>query len=256
MLGLVDVATGRLVSSTEVPPCEYSANPSGPFPVVLQWSPRGGPCEDHTVLAPDAAGRLRPIATIHPPAALPDDDVGDVSVEGCDLFCTSNRILVTHDAIVLSAVWSSDDSIADLVVLSPEGDVRWRATDVAGRAGPIPAPIGLVTVDDDHVVAGWADHWRLLSLSDGAEIVARQGHGVGTPITVADTERFYRQAAGDADADQVVAMRISDLAPQGEFLLSPSDDQPELLLSVTAGRLITTRPHSLVAYAAEGGTGG
>jgi hypothetical protein len=157
MLGLVDVATGRLVSSIEVPACEYSANASGPFPVVLQWSSGGGRCEDHTVFGPDAAGRLRPIATIHPPETLRGDEGDDVSVEGCDLFCTSNRILVTRDAIVLTPVWSSDDPITDLVVLSPDGEVRWRATEVTGRGEPIGAPIGLLTVDDDHIVAGWAE---------------------------------------------------------------------------------------------------
>jgi hypothetical protein len=90
-------------------------------------------------------------------------------------------------------------------------------------------------------------------LSDGAEVVTRRAQDAGTSLAVADTERIYYQAAGEADADQVVALRISDLASQGEFPLSPSDDQPEVLLSATADRLITTRRHGLVAYAAGPG---
>jgi hypothetical protein len=238
-LAAVDVSSGRLVDSVEATDgCVYTADTSGPSPVVLQSGGDGGDdCGDPAVWAVDDAGELVSLAEIGSPDG----------VEACDLFCGQTGILAAGDAILVTMVWDKGgDPVSDLAVLAADGAERWRASDASG--GPLPGPIELVAVDGDRAVAGWDGQWRTLSLADGTELARQAEEGAGSLSTVADADRFhYQPGTSDEAGDEVSVRRLDDLEPLGEIAHGPSE-HPAFS---TAGHLVTAHDHGFAAYAAE-----
>jgi hypothetical protein len=230
ILFVVDVASGQTIATMEAPDpgCDFVAVTTTSAPLVVQsgrLDEHEGACDDVTLLGLDDAGQIEPVADIPPP-------LEDVSLEAVvdDRYTPA---IAAGDVVLLSITWATIegdnyDKYVDLVAVSPDGEVRWRASDTSAGGRALPDDTQLVAVTDQGVVARWARRWRLLSLADGTELASQpvvERYPVRTDVLseaacdlhrsvgdrfVADTERIYTQCG-----DRLFVRRIEDLAPLG-----------------------------------------
>jgi hypothetical protein len=153
-------------------------------PVITQWGPGDG-CGTQTLLRLDADGRFVANAVEAPDGAGRVDRLDALL---CDR-CQAIQLLARGDLTVVET--SDDEHIygADVVALSPGGEVLWRASETTDTEDPNPYTDPLA-ITDRGVVVRADDTWRLLDAQDGSEI-ATSPMCEGAGSTAADAERLY-----------------------------------------------------------------
>jgi hypothetical protein len=185
-VAVLDVVTGEVRDRHHVDGrcgVQAVADPDPPSsadgPVIVQWG-FGDGCDTQSLLRLDTDGHLVETA-VEIPADADDSLV-------CDR-CYSVQIMTHGDLVVIET--ANDENVygGDVVALSPEGEVLWRASETMTTEQPNPY-IDPMAVSDRGVVV-WAEgRWRLLDADDGSEVATRQVCD-GYESTVADAERLY-----------------------------------------------------------------
>lgn len=250
-LAVIDVADATVVRQADAPAdgCIYAAvvPPSAPSssPIIGSWGDFSE-CEPPTLFAFDRSGRLEPIGRIPPPGSA--DRAYDYPLSG------ESRLMLSGDrAVVAAMVWAkpaprqpdSAPHLFELVMLSTNGDVRWRR--VADDGGQ-PQYMDVAVVGEQGVAARWGDRWRLLRLSDGrvvedVPVLPEDGVAAGSDgeriYTVGERGVVVRRARDLSpvdvwESDRYLVMGPARLAVTGERLVVPvlGDDEGRYLVAL------------------------
>jgi hypothetical protein len=222
IVAMIEVASGTVLATTDSPgdayECMYAALTVTESPVLARWGQGlyNDDCGRPVVLAPNGTGAIEPIAEIPPPPG---------TGKGCRDDCGPFGLVAAGDTVLVTLEWwelgstdrDASGPLVDLVALSTEGELRWRVTGSQDVGTP-------VAVTDRGVVVRGGEMWRLLSLTDGSELLRRQGVGDDTDIygsyAVSDGEHIYTV---DTEIGLVVR-RADDLSPVGTWPVVPEKE--------------------------------
>lgn len=225
-LGVLDVASARVVATVPVtsPRCDYAVSTTTATPVIVQWAPDGA-CGGPHLLHLDGS-RLRVTEITF--TGWPRDDA-----EHCRLSCRGERLVAT-DEVVVASIWTEPlGGRGDILAMSHDGRVLWRASATAGAAlDALDDGAFVVAVTDRHVVSWWGDEWHLLSLADGTEQVRAALCGNGFEAAT-DGELVYT-ACQESDRTAVLRVDNLTLVSGGEPIVGAWD-----VAAATGGYLIT-----------------